>query len=357
MSAAVSNLPVSTRDYIRASDIRRALMEDDSPFGVQGLVRESLQILKPECISALAATLALCAKPEQIRDETFVAQVLAERSDWLAEYQVVHLIEKSLWIEGHSDLVMTLERDPSRILDNPPPEIMKTLFRAIEVHPQSTVWYAVPLFGEETNEQGLPLPLTAAQVREEARQRIAAAQQSALRWGWAYRSANEVRKLPYAAWRWGQACRRRFSDAVRQVHSYWKRAKRDSRNRSRARIQAHSEFCRMGRSFTKIPEHTTILGLATEQTAMSIHQTHELISDQLHKLEGMAPILTGTTPVMLEGLKFVSVAPLLIAPMAMIACDPFLFIELPDEPNKLRFLGHWYWQGPAQGQQKLHLHV
>jgi hypothetical protein len=38
------------------------------------------------------------------------------------------------------------------------------------------------------------------------------------------------------------------------------------------------------------------------------------------------------------------VVPLFLAPAAVIACDPFLFIELPDEPGKLRMLGHWYWQ-------------
>jgi hypothetical protein len=43
--------------------------------------------------------------------------------------------------------------------------------------------------------------------------------------------------------------------------------------------------------------------------------------------------------------------------MTIVACDPFLFIELPDEPGKFRFLGHWYWQGPPKGKQKLHLHV
>ena len=51
------------------------------------------------------------------------------------------------------------------------------------------------------------------------------------------------------------------------------------------------------------------------------------------------------------------VVPLFLAPAAVIACDPFLFIELPDEPGKLRMLGHWYWQQQEDGSKKLHVHV
>jgi hypothetical protein len=47
----------------------------------------------------------------------------------------------------------------------------------------------------------------------------------------------------------------------------------------------------------------------------------------------------------------------IIVPLTIVSADPFLFIELPDEPGKLRHLGHWYWQGPVQGNRKLHLHA
>lgn len=355
--AATLNRPASPPDFIRPSDIRRAVMEDDSPFGVQGLARDTLHILRPECIGPFAATLAICGTPQQIRDDAFVAQVLAERRDWQEEYRVVHLIEKSLWIDGHSDLVMTLTRDPSQIPDNPPPEILDVLSQAIEVHPESTVWYAVPLFSDENNADGLPLPMTAAQVREEAQRRVAAAQKSALRWRQLYRAANEVRKLPYAAWRFARACRKSAVESVQGCREYFRRAKRDVRNRNRAQIRASSEFCRHGRSFTKIPEHTTMLGFATEQTSASINATQDFLSDQIYKLEGMAPIMAGTAPVLLDGIKIISIAPLLIAPLTIIPCDPFLFIELPGETGKLRFLGHWYWQEQRRGKQKLHLHV
>jgi len=49
--------------------------------------------------------------------------------------------------------------------------------------------------------------------------------------------------------------------------------------------------------------------------------------------------------------------PLFLAPAAVIACDPFLFNELPDEPGKLRILGNWYWQHQPDGTKKLHVHV
>lgn len=352
--AAVSQSPVRHRNPILSSDIRQAVMEDDSPFGVQGLVREKLRILKPECIGPLAATLALVGKPEQIRDDAFVAQVLAERSDWLAEYQVVHLIEKSLWIDGHSDLVMTLTRDPSQIPDHPPREIIDAMSQAILIHPQSTVWYGEPLFSDRLNAEGLPIPLTAAEVLCEAEERVKAAQRNALRWRWLYRAANEIRKMPYAAWRFGRACGQRVRESVESCRDYYRRAQRDARNRERAKILADSEYCRYGQSYTKIPEHTTLLGLASEQVTVS---NDGFISQQILKLEDMSPLLTGAAPVMLETIGLVSIAPLLITPLMIIPCDPFLFIELPGESGKLRFLGHWYWQGQPHGKQKLHLHV
>lgn len=43
-------------------------LEDNSPFGVQGLSRESLQLLKGASIKPLAAALALSANRDQMRD-------------------------------------------------------------------------------------------------------------------------------------------------------------------------------------------------------------------------------------------------------------------------------------------------
>lgn len=45
-----------------------AELEDDSPFGLQGLLRENIQILKPDCVTRLAITLALRGTNRQIRD-------------------------------------------------------------------------------------------------------------------------------------------------------------------------------------------------------------------------------------------------------------------------------------------------
>ncbi|HEY4262771.1 MAG TPA: hypothetical protein VGM98_21610 [Schlesneria sp.] len=73
-----------------------AEFEDDSPFGLQGLMRESVRILKPECVTRLAITLALRGTRRQIRDMNFVNRVLSYDPSWLDEYQVVHLIERSL---------------------------------------------------------------------------------------------------------------------------------------------------------------------------------------------------------------------------------------------------------------------
>lgn len=357
MSTLQLGRPVAQDDRIQLSEIRRAVMADDSPFGLQGLARETLTILKPECIGPLAATLAVCGRPEQIRDLEFTQRILARHVDWQNEYQVVHLIERSLWIDGHSDLVMQLTRNPSRLPDNPPRKILAALSQAIEIHPQSTVWYGVPLFGDQLNAEGLPVPLTASEVRAEAERRIATAQRHALRWGWLYRTAFRAMCVPSNIAQGCRALSQRWNLAMQNCRKYLQRARRDSRLRNRARIVAESEYCRMGQSFTRIPAHTTSLGLISEQTAVSIRAAHEAIFSRLPSAEKLVPLVAGGVPLAIHGVMWTSVAPVLTTSMTIVACDPFLFVELPDEPGKLRFLGHWYWQGATRGRQKLHLHV
>jgi hypothetical protein len=75
--------------------------------------------------------------------------------------------------------------------------------------------------------------------------------------------------------------------------------------------------------------------------------TEEFIENHKYAAAGIAVL-----PVMA-----LQVLPLFLAPAAVIACDPFLFIELPDEPGKLRMIGHWYWQPQPNGREKLHVHV
>ncbi len=357
MSSATLDRPMAVTYRTELADIRQALLEEDSPFGLQGLSRATLTILKPECINRLALTLALKGTAEQIRDPEFVSRILARNDEWLQDYRVVHLIERSLWIDGHSDLVMTLTKNPSQIPDNPPPQVVEALLLANRLHPQSTVWYGVPLFGEQTNRDGLPMPLTAAQVREEAQRRIAAAQEHALKWGWMYRSALRALQIPADVWKAGREACRQVQWRAQRCRDYLERVRRDARCRARATIVAQSKYCRMGRSETLIPEHSTALGLMATQAWESFQVAQIAVSEQASRFEGMAPLGAGATPVVLEGLKLASLLPVLIPPMTLIACDPFLFVELPDEPNKLRHLGHWYWQTQPRGEQRLHLHV
>ena len=42
--------------------------EDNSPFGLQGLARDTLQIIKPHCINRLAVRLALTKARAALRD-------------------------------------------------------------------------------------------------------------------------------------------------------------------------------------------------------------------------------------------------------------------------------------------------
>lgn len=318
---------------LRASELRRAVQEDDSPFGVQGLARDSLKILKPDCINALAATLALRGTPEQIRDPQFVAQLLNRREEWQTAFRVVHLVERSLWIDGHSDLVMTMVQNPSRILDNPPQEIIEAMSVAIAVHPKSTIWYGVPLFGDQTNAEGLPIPLTASEVRSEAERRIVAAQQQALQWRGVYRNAACICRLPGRIARLVGRSYQGVRQTGRNFVNYWKRVRRDARNRSRAKMLAQSEFYKTGRAVTVVPLPTTVVGRVTARTAGSLDSLSEMVSERVWFLESILPIP--------------------ISPMTIMECDPFLFIELPHEPGRLRFLGHWYWQSST----KLHLHA
>jgi hypothetical protein len=323
--------------------------DDGSPFGLQGLDRGTLQIIKPDCVSKLAITLALRATSEQIQDPEYVSRVLSWHPDWVDEYQVVHLIERSLWIQGHHDLVMTMTRNPSQIPDNPPEKITRALSRAYVLHPEATVWYGVPLFGMEKNDEGLPIPVTATEVRTEAQRRIEAARQHALNWGWLYRTALATTRVPTMCWHYGMLVRNRIQQAVGHVAEYWNRCRQDARQRARAIYMSEMERCRFGCSQTLIPEHRTWLGRSLETACVIL----ELMAYQAAAAGSTSPLL-GLVAAPLALAKF---APILFIPLTIVSVDPFLFIELPDEPGKLRHLGHWYWQNQGNGRQKLHLHA
>jgi hypothetical protein len=328
---------------IAAEVITETAFEDASPFGLQGLKRNSLQILKPEFIGALAATLALRSRSRrEIRDPQFVAKILSWYPSWQEEFQVVRLIERSLWINGQNDLVMTLTPNPSQIPDNPPPEINGALTRAYVLHPQATVWYGVPVFSDQKNSQGLPIPLTAAQIQAERDRRIAAAQAHALRWRWLYRA---MVSIPAGCRRFEQA----VTGAVRRVGNgiaeYGRRARRDARRRVRAEDAAQMEYVRHGRTWTEIPEHTTLLGrLASEGLKVAVLAKDHLAAPAAASAGVSAAVTIGTW------------LPTLFVPIPLIMVDPFLFVELPDETGKLRHLGHWFWQPDERGGHQLHLH-
>ncbi|QDT53424.1 hypothetical protein Pan44_14410 [Caulifigura coniformis] len=321
-------------------------LDDVSPFGLQGLRRDGLKLLKSECINRLAMRLVMWGDRKQIRDEAFAAEIIRQHRDWVDEYEVVHLIEKSLWINGQSDLVMTLTRNPSQIPDSPPPEILKALTRAHTLHPDATVWFGVPLFGEEQTPDGLPIPLTAQQVRDEHDRRIRAAQAHALNYGAVYRSALRAVGLPFVL---GHVAKRLWEggkQSLARLKAYRERIRRDARRRQRARLMQELEYTRYGRCWTEVPEHSTLLGRSAEQglNAAMFAGRH---------LVAPAAVSSAAT----AGFAMAKLIPMLFMPMTIVAADPFLFVELPSEPRKLRHIGHWYWHGPTIGRQKLHLHV
>lgn len=320
--------------------------EDASPYGLQGLARETLRILKPECITRMAMTLALRGTPEQIRDPEFVNRQVQLRESWVEEYHVVHLIERSLWIQGHNDLVMTLIRNPSQIPDNPPREIQNILTEAYGLHPQATIWYGVPMFGEETTPDGLPIPVTAEEVRQEAARRIEAVQQHALRWGWFYRSLLRLSRLPAACARGTYRLLELLLDTPRIAIANWfRRVRKMNRRRVRAQAQAQLEYCRSGRILP--PADFKEDSLIDRFTLGAYDASGFLVRQAL----ATAPIGAGSS--LLFSLAKISI----LTPAPFVLCDPFLFLELPEEPGKLRQLGHWYWQDQPDGSRKLHLHV
>jgi hypothetical protein len=326
-----------------------ASFEDSSPFGLQGLAKKKIRIIKPESITRFAVNLALCATRKQIQDPKFVSGHLKSHPEWYDEYRIVHLIEKSLWIQGRSDLVMTLTRNPKRIPDNPPPKVKRALFEARMYHRDATIWYGVPLFGDEKNVDGLPIPVTADEVCLEARRRIEAAQKLALRWLWCFRIFMVFTTIAVSCWQFGLAVKRRIQSICHGIAQYWKRSREDSRRRDRARFTAEWEYSRYGYATTMVPEHRTWLGKSLEASrvifALTVFDT---------SVVGAASSFVGAAAGPLIIAKFV---PLLFVPIVVVSCDPFLFVELPEEPGKLRHIGHWYWQKRDGERDKLHLHV
>ncbi|WP_010586374.1 hypothetical protein [Schlesneria paludicola] len=326
-----------------------AAMEDASTFGLQGLTRDALTILKPDCVNRLAATLALRGTREEIQDPAYVQRVLSRHPDWVEEYQVVHLIERSLWLQGHSDLVMTMTKNPSQIPDNPPDKVMDALSRAYTQHPDATVWYGVPLFSAENNADGLPIPVTPAEVRSEAQKRIETAQEHALNWGWLYRAAVSTAMVPARCWNFGVRMKQGLQYSANRVIGYWNQARRDARRRARAIVMAEHERCRFGDSTIEIPQHQTWLGRSMESTYLFL----ELVAYQASLVGAIAPSLSFIAAPLIVA----QYVPVLFIPLTIVSVDPFLFVELPQEQGRLRHIGHWYWQKQTEGQDKLHLHV
>ncbi len=349
----------SQMDFARSLPVVADMgFEDASPFGLQGLRRETLTILKEEAVKPFAVALSLAGNHRQVKDPLFVDRVLAKNQNWVQEYRVVHLIEKSLWFDGRCDFVMQMTRNPSQIPDNPPRKIREALATAYALHPQATVWYGVPLFGDERNDQGLPVPLTADQVREEASKRLTAARLHARRMGWFYRGLSHARRTPHRIRQW---MRRRWvslQGVWQKFVNEYRQACHDAKRRRRAAALAQFGYVRTGKKTTVIPEHTTRLGRIAASASSAIAQVGsglddatlraaEFVENHQYSAAGLAVL-----PVMA-----LQVLPLFLAPSVVVACDPFLFIELPDEPGKLRMIGHWYWQPQKSGCETLHVHV
>lgn len=332
--------------------------EDSSPFGLQGLGRDTLTVLKPDSIKQLAASLALSYSSQELHDSPVAETLLGKNPQWSDEFRVVHLIESSLWFEGQKDFVMQMLRNPSQIPDNPPAAIRRALAKAYATHPEATVWYGVPVFGDQKNADGLPIPLTASEVRAEAKRRLAAAEKHAHRMGWFYRLLQRIQYLPRTVRR---LVRRTSLAAKGRWHQFvadYQTARKDAKRRNRAKARRQLEYTRSGKSTTVVPEHSTRLGRSAALVTDTGQQIRTKLAPSFAMLEELAEnhqyATVGAAALPMAAL---SILPMLLKPAAVVACDPFLFIELPDEPGKLRMIGHWYWQPKPNGQDTLHVHV
>lgn len=357
MSTVVSTSPPP----VRRGGWSIELSGEASDFGLIGLRRETLRILKPEFVNELALQLALRGTREEITSGELTARLLTRYPDWQQEYQIVHLIEKSLWIQGQSDLVMTLTKNPSQIPDRPPQKVLTALSKAHLEHPDANVWYGVPLFSDQVNADGLPVPLTAAEVRAEHRRRLEGAQQHAARYRLLYRAMAFLLSLPLLMLRGARALLMRLRGRWQRIVNYYRRYRRDVRRRQSAAVVAELAYCRYGHANHEIPEHTTLLGQVTEQGWSAALRLQGLTS----QIGGVVPMTPGTGHLIVLG-NMMPLAPLFMfmefspffVPAMIISADPFLFVELADEPEKLRHVAHWYWQGSHHtGKQKLHLHL
>lgn len=349
----------SQLDFVRSLPVVAEMeFQDSSPFGLQGLRRETLMVLKEDAVKHFAVTLSLAGNRQQIDDGSLSDRVLARNPDWVQEYRVIHLIEKSLWFDGRCDFVMQMTRNPSQIPDNPPREIRDALSKAYALHSDATVWYGVPLFGDERNAQGLPIPLTADQVRKEAAKRMTAARLHAWRMGWFYRGMSRVRQTPQQIRQWTRRRWLSVKGVWQKFVDEYRQACKDSMRRRRAAAIAQFEYVRTGKKTTVIPEHTTRLGKIAASASAAIAQIGSSLDEaSLRAEEFMENHQYSAAGLAVLPAMALQVLPLFLAPSVVVACDPFLFIELPDEPGKLRMIGHWYWQPGNRGGETLHLHV
>ena len=342
MQKVLADFQVRRRSFPRPF-FHEAGLEESSPFGLQGLMRDTLRIINPDAIGQLAFALAVRGTRREIQDADFVEKVLGNRSDWLSQFRVVHLVEKSLWINGQSDLVMSLTPNPSQVPDNPPTQVTDILTRAYALHPAATVWYGVPCFSDQLNAQGLPIPLTAEEMRAEHQSRVRTAQEHALRWRWYYRAKLHGPALvKRVAGRTGFA----LGQIASNIRSTFQQTRRDVKRRQQARHCAYVEYARTGRCFTEVPDHTTSLGEYASFGIRSVRFAYRVMR---------IPAMAGGAGFIPYGIA--TSIPVLPIVLPIIPLDPFLFIELPEEPGRLRFLGHWYWQRTGQQCEKLHLHV
>jgi hypothetical protein len=324
-------------------------LEDSSPYGLQGLRRPGLSILKADRMSSLAALLATSSTAAQLRDAEYVTEWLQQHPEWCDHYAVVHLVDSTLWMAGQHDLVMTLLPNPSQVPDEPPEAVHRVLTDAYLRHPQSTIWYGVPLFGQGRTVDELPIPVTAEEVRTEAARLANAVRLQALRWRWAYRSAARLSAVPMWLRREWVKTTTRWKSAADVCVETVKQARRDARRRTRAMAVRELECCHRGVAWTALPQHRTWLGTfaARWSDRAEVAGRWAEASAPAAGLAAQALVLPGLVA---------SLLPSLAVPTGFVLCDPFLFLELPDEPGQLRLLAHWYWQPMPDGSRKLHLH-
>ena len=319
MSATLAARRQSATTPVRPSVVRTQIVPlvDACPFQPYAKLGRNVHALKPSGIEAMADWWAATDLPTP--NDAFAAALQAH-PQWFDSYTLISAFDRSLMLPGHQNLVMHLVEDPTQIPDRPPTSIIERLLVAERMYPTAKIYYAEPVFAVSSDPSKLPVPMTENAFLCEAGQRILKAQALAKRWAWYYWAVRCAKALDskYDAW-----CK---SHEIARIKAEMEGIERLTKDVSEITAR-HGEG--MGRTITP-PE---MMRLMEFERRLLVRRLKSSTPDTVLSLSMEAQL-----------------------DIIMRRIDPLLLLELPEEPGKLRLIGHWFWH-KTNGKECLHLHL